>query len=537
MIRSLVTILVLSAAAFGESVTIPSFNGVLSPYMEGRTDLLQYLNGLRELENMFLETQGGVEKRPGTYYINRVAGETPQRSSDDPGNYKFTYISENRRIWGIPVGDGVMAGLDAGGVAVNVGGGVVGLPFTAHPFSIGESIWITGTTWYNGGHSVEAGTTADQIQFTDTFNSETFDGTEKIVKYYAVPVGQGHMAQDSSRNMYYAHDITYNAGAGRYYYITKIDVNGVASPDYEWLNITWNSGAARASRGIEISDDDAFLYLYILIPGPTPRGWMYKFNLVTGDQIWVDNASFPGYDIAIDADGNAYGARLNYTSRWRAADGVISNYTDSVGVYSTTVDDDMDVLITAGAIVDSANLYVVNLANSVNDKILLGSTHISTGFLATHDGFIYAMSSAMYKVSWDAGGTLAILDSVALPPDATGFYFDLYDNLVIVCQEWYTGTDEVLYFYDTDFNYLSKVVNLYPLMLRNWDAATGGAWLEGNAVFDNVLGEEGDPPDDEIIAFSSGDYPVRVLDFTYKTEESYVIECGHKYMLFYKEVD
>ena len=72
-VRPLLLLALLAALATGATVTLDKFTGELSPYMEGRSDLSIYQTGLRELTNMVVETQGGVAKRPGTYFINETA--------------------------------------------------------------------------------------------------------------------------------------------------------------------------------------------------------------------------------------------------------------------------------------------------------------------------------------------------------------------------------------------------------------------------------------------------------------------------------
>lgn len=47
-------------------------SGVLSPKLYGRTELAQYSNGLKELVNYGIMPQGGIERRPGTKFVNEV---------------------------------------------------------------------------------------------------------------------------------------------------------------------------------------------------------------------------------------------------------------------------------------------------------------------------------------------------------------------------------------------------------------------------------------------------------------------------------
>jgi hypothetical protein len=51
-------------------------SGELSPKLYGRSDLDIYKNGCSRLENFFVLPQGGIERRPGTVYIDETADIT-----------------------------------------------------------------------------------------------------------------------------------------------------------------------------------------------------------------------------------------------------------------------------------------------------------------------------------------------------------------------------------------------------------------------------------------------------------------------------
>jgi hypothetical protein len=42
--------------------------GEISPRLEGRIDLQKYNEAVKEIENMIVFPQGGITRRPGTYY-------------------------------------------------------------------------------------------------------------------------------------------------------------------------------------------------------------------------------------------------------------------------------------------------------------------------------------------------------------------------------------------------------------------------------------------------------------------------------------
>lgn len=67
---AILIIFALSQVCLAATTVLNSFSsGELSPLLEGRTDVKRYYSGCRTLENFVVLAQGGVTKRPGTYYI------------------------------------------------------------------------------------------------------------------------------------------------------------------------------------------------------------------------------------------------------------------------------------------------------------------------------------------------------------------------------------------------------------------------------------------------------------------------------------
>lgn len=86
MIRKLLYIvLITGSVVLADSVLLPRFrSGELSPLMGGRSDLEQYYSGARTVENMVVKAQGGLQKRPGTYYIVTSVGARDEALGDYP---------------------------------------------------------------------------------------------------------------------------------------------------------------------------------------------------------------------------------------------------------------------------------------------------------------------------------------------------------------------------------------------------------------------------------------------------------------------
>jgi hypothetical protein len=92
--------------------------------------------------------------------------------------------------------------------AVNVGGGVVGIPVATNPFIAGESVTITGTTNYNSTYTVLGSSTASQVNITETYAAETFDGVDDTI---ALTTPRSIPADTTRKELHIAnHDTSYN---------------------------------------------------------------------------------------------------------------------------------------------------------------------------------------------------------------------------------------------------------------------------------------------------------------------------------------
>lgn len=82
-------------------------------------------------------------------------------------------------------------------VAVDKGGGKVGIPITGHGFSTGQIIILSGTTNYDGTHLVDTDSTTNEVVIIDTYNAESFAGTEDVLMNWAFFVsGSGSTMTD-----------------------------------------------------------------------------------------------------------------------------------------------------------------------------------------------------------------------------------------------------------------------------------------------------------------------------------------------------
>ena len=441
-----------------------------------------------------------------------------------PSTYKYSYISQNGYIWGIPLADQEMTCLDAT-AAVNVGGGVVGLPFTGHPFEVGQKIRVYGTGKYDADYTVQAGTTANEIRVLASYVAKTFGGTETVIRMIdGLNAGNGQMVKDTAGNLYYGHQYSVaNATC-----ITKIETDGTLVYDA----VVWPAefGDNTVVRGLAITSDDVSLYVYAYGTGDGTK--CVKFTLATGAAAWISDGSNGGYyDLAIDTSGNAYGCDFYGMAKFAVSDGARTNLTnmgeailDVAGglPYAATVDNDLGIVIGGGysacmtgsgpgVIATLYNLAVRTFDDSAGDMMCVGDTYVNgpltqtriigTGHVAVYGGYIFviivtsASTTEIHKIEWD-GTSLTDVGSVAGPDYGVGLYVDLWGNLVAVNQDEGIPVHDVFYFYDTDPTLLASTTNL-PAILTTWDAGVGGAYQQGNIAFNGQLGIPGTGGDAE----------------------------------------
>ena len=399
--------------------------------------------------------------------------------------YQYTYISEIDRIWGIPFGNCKILTLTNGQSAKNLGGGIVGLPVKKSPFVVGDTVSIGGSINYDGAY-VLTGASDSEIRFAAVYFAETFSGTEGLAKLIgSLTSGAGRHCMDANANIYYGH--MWNGTS----LVTRIAPDG--TQDQTFLTTSWPYIKFSGPMVTGICVDA--LYLYLLISQTSPGwGWVEKYELATGNLVWSTESTYAGYYMSIDANGNAYAEMAGFLKKFDSVTGIASKMANKSGTYQVCVDDDLGIV--AGDlpkwVLDmwepgyDTNLWVRTLDDSAGSSIKIGdnSAALGTGQIIIHDGYIWVLGYSVAggytinKVEWN-GASLSIIDSVPGPPYQLGLFFDLWGNLVVVNQDWTVDQDDKFWYYDTDLNYLGKVV-LPGSMLRTWDASTGGAWIQGD---------------------------------------------------------
>ena len=157
------------------STIITNFQaGELSPRLEGRIDLQKYNAGAQTLQNMLAFPQGGITRRPGTYYAG---------SSKDGGKVRlinFEYSDEQAYV--LEFGANYIRFFKDGGILTEATKSITGataanpvvITATSHGYSNGDRVYITGVTGMTEINNREF-TVANVT--TDTFELSGVDGS------------------------------------------------------------------------------------------------------------------------------------------------------------------------------------------------------------------------------------------------------------------------------------------------------------------------------------------------------------------------
>jgi hypothetical protein len=150
--------------------------GEISPRLEGRIDLQKYNEAVKEIENMIVFPQGGITRRPGTYY----AGTTKDGGQVRLINFEFSdtqaYVLEfgNNYIRIFKDGGLVTAATTAITAITKANPAVV--TSNSHGMSNGDRVYITGVvgmTEVNNREFTVAGATTNTFQLSGV-NSSAF---------------------------------------------------------------------------------------------------------------------------------------------------------------------------------------------------------------------------------------------------------------------------------------------------------------------------------------------------------------------------
>ena len=150
--------------------------GEISPRLEGRIDLQKYNEAVKELENMIVFPQGGVTRRPGTYY----AGTTKDGGQVRLINFEFS----DTQAYVLEFGNNYIRVFKDGGLVTEATTAISGITkanpavvtSNSHGLNDGDRVFITGVvgmTEVNNREFTVAGKTTNTFQLSGV-NSSAF---------------------------------------------------------------------------------------------------------------------------------------------------------------------------------------------------------------------------------------------------------------------------------------------------------------------------------------------------------------------------
>jgi hypothetical protein len=150
--------------------------GEISPRLEGRIDLQKYNEAVKELENMIVFPQGGVARRPGTYY----AGTTKDGGQVRLINFEFSdtqaYVLEFGNLYVRIYKDGGLVTAATTAITAITKANPAVVTSNSHGMSNGDRVFITsvvGMTEVNNREFTVAGATTNTFQLSG-INSSAF---------------------------------------------------------------------------------------------------------------------------------------------------------------------------------------------------------------------------------------------------------------------------------------------------------------------------------------------------------------------------
>jgi len=211
--------------------------------------------------------------------------------------------------------------LDAA-AAVDKGGGLVGLPMTAHNFIAGQDITAAGSTNYNDDYSIVS-VTANEIVITETFVSETFAGTETVESQAWLNLVSGGTVYDLMRGTDASSDTTdpdfvgtpgadtarFDLDGGDHFAYTTTDPAKILAMH---MTSGANSGPTAGGMAFRLGDDTNFQVLFASGIG-TPESFRVALvnNTTIRIQIWRG-----GSNVSADFTVPALDTTTDYLMWW-----------------------------------------------------------------------------------------------------------------------------------------------------------------------------------------------------------------------------
>ena len=287
--------------------------GEISPRLEGRIDLQKYAEAVKDLSNMIVFPQGGVTRRPGTYY----AGTTKDGGQVRLINFEFSdtqaYVLEFGNLYVRIYKDGGLVTAATTAISAITKANPAVVTSTSHGMSNGDRVYITGVvgmTEVNNREFTVAGSATNTFELSGV-NSSAFTAygsagtTGEIIEvtttYTLAQLSTINFAQ-SADVLYLAHLSHAPAKLTRTSH-TAWTLNDIDFTDGPYLdeNITDTTLYASANTGSVTITASASLF------ASTDVGRLIRFReiLEIHHDEWVTSTSYAN-NITVRYNGNVY---------------------------------------------------------------------------------------------------------------------------------------------------------------------------------------------------------------------------------------
>ncbi len=287
--------------------------GELSPRLEGRIDLQKYSAGAQTLQNMLVFPQGGITRRPGTYY----AGSSKSGGKVRLINFEFSdtqaYVLEFGANYIRFFKDGEILTEATKAISGATKANPVVITATGHSYSNGDRVFISGVvgmTELNNREFTVANQTTNTFELSgingSAFTTYTSGGTSgKIVEvtttYSVTDIFEINHAQ-SADVLYLAHKIHEPAKLTRTTEtsFTLSDIDFIDGP-YLDENITTTTITSDANTGTVTLTASADLFE----SGHVGALFQFRERVEIGHEAWAASTPYAQNDL-VHFEGNLY---------------------------------------------------------------------------------------------------------------------------------------------------------------------------------------------------------------------------------------
>lgn len=508
----LIIILLCLTVTLGKTIVTTQFNsGEISPKLYGRHDLKGYYAGEQKLENFIPHPQGGVQKRPGTYYISEVNDVFHPAIPGEVvyGDYTDYFVSGDRDVMS--------------GAVVNI-----------NVDNTYRTDWGSTGTWGDGNNQIGYA----MYQLTDG---------RIFVLHYGYQYDATHYVQGAMLDT----DGTLDTSWGyEGHYCTEI------TDDYSYK---WIQDPSLYTQIHEKSDGN-----FIILAYPSAPNTLYGWHIMSSDGECL--LAVKPSDVIVGLDTIPRGSCWyddNKTRLMVAGDNYIYALNPDTLAIDTTWGTNGFMLIADGnpnrkclGVLKVSDGFIVthcqNADGSTISKINLTGTAFDTSWATNgHYGASkYYGYPGIVNISIDSEENLYYND-IANTPDYTTKYFILKldsDGVYVNEKEFYnalgSGTyyrvkviNDIIYSFTSGLSPAQYMIERWTTGLVFIDGVDPATWTSSAFINDFILNEYTRPSTTTIAvpSYWTTTDPVRLLPFQYSTNQSYILELGQESIRFYKE--